>query len=178
MAIQADGIDTNGIIYRLFSWETITSPEDAIKKGLRIAHKLKADRFGIETDQGGDTWKSVVKVASQDLIEKEKYTKRFIPPVAEEKAGAGYGSKVHRGQQMLFDYESGRIIHVRNGTHHILEKSLKRFPNKPLDLADAAFWAWNDLRNGGVELPENKTLVKKSNYDMDVPDDGQSKWRL
>jgi hypothetical protein len=25
---------------------------------------------------------------------------------------------------------------------------LRRFPNKPLDLADAAFWSWEDLCGG------------------------------
>jgi hypothetical protein len=53
------------------------------------------------------------------------------------KAGAGHGSKVARNQRMLVDYEQGKIIHVR-GTHKVLERALKRFPEKPLDLADAA----------------------------------------
>lgn len=177
MGIQMDGIDEKGIIYRLHSWEAVTSPEDAIKRAIRLAYKMGADKIGIETDQGGDTWKSVVKVAVQQLVRDEGLKPRLIPPVGEEKAGAGYGSKVARGQQMLFDYETNRIVHVR-GTHTVIEKALRRFPNKPLDLADAAFWAWNDLRNGGVELPPNKTLAEPSKYELDTPDDGQSRWRI
>jgi len=51
--------------------------------------------------------------------------------------------------QMLEDYERGKIIHVQ-GTHHILEKALNRaFVKKPFDLADAAFYGWNDLRGDG-----------------------------
>jgi len=68
-----------------------------------------------------------------------------IPKFDDDKAGAGYGSKIERGSRMLGDYEIGKIVHVR-GTHAVLERSLRRFPNKPLDLADGAFWSWNDLR--------------------------------
>ena len=39
---------------------------------------------------------------------------------------------------------NGRVIHVR-GTHNTLERSLRRFPTKPLDLADAAYWGWYDM---------------------------------
>ena len=57
------------------------------------------------------------------------------------KAGAGHGSKVERNQRMLSDYELGRVLHVL-GTHTATERALKRFPNKPLDLADAWYWCW------------------------------------
>ena len=60
------------------------------------------------------------------------------------KAGAGHGSKIERNQRMLADYEIGRVVHV-TGTHVVLEKALRRFPNKPLDLADAAYWLWYHL---------------------------------
>lgn len=180
MGIQADGIDEHGTIYRLYSWESVTSPEDAIKRAIRKGYELKADHLGVETDQGGDTWMSVYKIATQALIRGEKLVPRFIPPFVEDKAGAGYGSKVHRGQQMLFDYESGNIVHVI-GTHKTLEKSLRRFPNKPLDLADAAFWAWNDLRNGGGRLPAND-MKQKAKFNRDrfdsVTDRGEkTNWR-
>lgn len=47
---------------------------------------------------------------------------------------------------MLADYERARIVHVR-GTHHVLERALKRFPVvKPYDLVDSQFWAWDDVR--------------------------------
>jgi hypothetical protein len=52
---------------------------------------------------------------------------------------------------MLVSYEKGNVVHVI-GTHEILERALKRFPNEPLDLADAAYWGWNDLKNSSAIL--------------------------
>ena len=164
MGIQADGIAEDGTIYRLYSWEAITSPEDAIKRAIRKALELGALRVGVETDQGGDTWQSVyaraleaIQEEMRPLEEKDENPKRYEarldiwantawPSFKADKAGAGHGPKTHRGQQMLADYERGTIVHV-TGTHAILEKSLRRFPKKPLDLADAAYWSWADLRN-------------------------------
>jgi hypothetical protein len=162
MGLQADGIAEDGQIYRLFSWEAITSPEDAIKRAIRKAMELGALQVGIETDQGGDTWLSVYARALDDIKESmkpqhedeedlkykellEEWKSRSLPTFKADKAGAGHGPKTHRGQQMLADYERGAIVHVI-GTHAILEKSLRRFPKKPLDLADAAYWSWADLR--------------------------------
>jgi hypothetical protein len=145
MGIQLDGVATDGKIYRFYSWESVTSPENAIRKAIRKAVEYGASYVGVETDQGGDTWKTVFNWALKE-IQEEMGEEVSYPSFKQDKAGAGYGSKVHRGQQMLADYERGNIVHVL-GTHKILEKSLRRFPNKPLDLADAAFWAWNDLRN-------------------------------
>lgn len=147
--IQADGIDADGIIYRFFSWEQVTSPEDALKRAILKAIELKFNHVGIETDQGGDTWQSVYwRVV--DELRKEKPELKWFPMMVWDKAGAGYGPKMERNMQMLADYERGKIVHV-NGTHMILERALKRFPlTKPYDLVDASFWSWNDLRNASV----------------------------
>jgi len=160
MAIQADGLGPNGKIYRLYSFEQITTPEDILRRAILKAHELGAVSVGVETDQGGDTWRSVYARVIQGLIKEgllisthigqpgqpDYRPADIIPGFKDDKAGAGHGSKVHRGLQMLADYERGTIVHVR-GTHGALEKALMRFPNKPLDLADAAYWAWHDLRN-------------------------------
>ena len=164
MGIQADGIAEDDTIYRLFSWEAVTSPEDALKRAIRKALELGALQVGVETDQGGDTWISVYARALESVQEEMKPIERegesedelkermdawantLWPTFKADKAGAGHGPKTHRGQQMLADYEGGTIVHV-TGTHAILEKSLYRFPKKPLDLADAAYWSWADLRN-------------------------------
>ena len=45
---------------------------------------------------------------------------------------------------MLTDYEHGLVSHMV-GTHVAIEKSLRRFPGEPLDLADSLFWVWNAL---------------------------------
>lgn len=144
--IQADGIAPDGTIFRLYSWEHITSPQDALQRAIRKAVELGAEAVGVETDQGGDTWASVYREAAAGLGIAEP------PPFRSDKAGAGHGPKAHRAQQMLADYERGRVVHVA-GTHTTLEKALRRFPKvKPFDLVDAAYWSWQDLRGpaGGV----------------------------
>ena len=153
MGIQCDGLAEDDTIYRLHSWEARTSPLDAIKRAIRIAWEFKAEAVGVETDQGGDTWTSVYWQAYEELkaemIDAGEKVIPALPAFRSNKAGAGHGSKVHRSSQMLADYEVsrlGRIVHVR-GSHRVLERSLRRFPiTKPLDLADAAYWSWYDLR--------------------------------
>lgn len=155
MGIQADGIDDDGTIYRYYSWEQITSPEDALKRAISKALELKFGIVGVETDQGGDTWYSVYLRARQQL-EKERDDLNHLtrwPKYADAKAGSGHGGKIERNAKMLADYERGKVVHVI-GTHKALERSLRRFPNKPLDLADAAYWSWDMLRSGSFSLPD------------------------
>ena len=142
MGIQADGLALDGTIYRLWSWEQRTTPEDCLRRAIQKAVELKARAVGVETDQGGDTWQSVYREAARGLG-------IAAPPAFRwEKAGAGHGPKAHRAGQMLADYERGRIVHVV-GTHKTLERALFRFPKvKPFDLVDAAYWSWWDLRHG------------------------------
>lgn len=152
MGIQADGVDVENTIYCLWSWEQITSPQDALQRATLKAIELKADTVGVETDQGGDLWYLVYMQVCKNLVDDLNYpdiTKdtRF-PEFASAKAGA-IGPKVHRANLMLTDYELGNIVHVR-GTHETLENALNRFPKvKPFDLVDAAFWAWDDLVQSG-----------------------------
>lgn len=141
MGIQVDGISSEGVIYRLRSFEAKSTPLNVICKALEWAVEFNASEVGIETDQGGDTWKSVYKDACRTLgIELTRFRFR------DEKAGS-IGPKAHRAGMMLADYEKGgRIIHVI-GSHQTLERALKRFPiMKPYDLVDAAFWSWRSLR--------------------------------
>lgn len=141
MGIQIDGIARDGVMYRLFSWEKRATPLEAIKLAIRKAEDHGAIYVGIETDQGGDTWSSVFREARDALGPKYAHL-----TMRSAKAGQGYGSKVHRASQMLSDYERGMIVHVE-GTHHVLEAALIRFPaTKPYDLVDAAQWSWRDLR--------------------------------
>lgn len=152
--IQFDGIATNGDIYRLWSWEARTSPEDCLRRALLKAVELGAEAVGVETDQGGDTWQSVFLRAWQQLVEDPAVAQitdqTRCPQFRAEKAGAGHGPKAHRASQMLTDYEHGQIVHVL-GTHQLLERALRRFPRtKPFDLTDASYWSWQDLRRGGA----------------------------
>lgn len=141
--IQADGIDGNGMIFRLCSWEQRSSPEETIKLAIQTGVDLGADTIGFETDQGGDLWESLYWRIAEDLG-------LSAPAFASDKAGAGHGSKMHRGSLMLAAYQRGEFIH-RRGTHMILEHALRRFGvRKPYDLADAAYWSWWDLKENAV----------------------------
>lgn len=152
-AIQADALGVDGKLYRLYSWEARTSPEDCIRRAILKAIELKLDTVGVETDQGGDTWWSVYERVWGDLETNDDYPQitrdTRKPAFREAKAGAGHGSKVHRNGLMLADYERGAVIHVR-GTTRALEKALRRFPkSKPFDLVDAAYWGWHHLAVSG-----------------------------
>ena len=149
--IQADGVDAKHRIYRLRSWEGITSPRDSLRRAILIALDVKAGHVGVETDQGGDTWRSVYREAWRSLVEDELVPKDTrCPMFTSAKAGAGHGPKVERAQRMLADYERGNITHVL-GDHGVLERSLRRFPvREPHDLTDASFWSWRDLRGGAI----------------------------
>lgn len=139
--IQIDGLARDGTLYRLYSWEERSGPLEALKQAIRMALHHGAAYVGIETDQGGDAWRSVFREARDSLG--SQYAHLHMRAA---KAGQGFGSKVHRASQMLADYERGFIVHVL-GTHHILERALIRFPRTPpLDLCDAAFWGYHDLR--------------------------------
>lgn len=159
--IQADTLAEDGTIYRLFSWEGRTSPLDVLVRAVKKARELLAETVIVETDQGGDTWLSVFRAACDIVIEDEKRDAEaegrkpdlYLPRFTSEKAGS-IGSKTHRAQQMLADYEKGRIRHCM-GTHSVLEKALRRFPKtKPFDLVDSAYWSWRALRHGSGSFRE------------------------
>ena len=159
-AIQADGLGVDGIIYRLFSWEGITTPEEALEQAILTAAEVGADWVGIETDQGGDAWRSVYREAARHLVKERLIRQDQVPPVRDAKAGAGAGPKTHRASMMLADYERGRFRHVA-GRSAPLERALRRFPRtKPFDLTDTAYWSWADLRTGGLAA---------SAHDAEVP---------
>jgi hypothetical protein len=145
--INADGLAGDDTIYRLFSWEGRTSPQDALRRAIVKAVEFKAEAVGVETDQGGDTWRSVYSEACKALVADGALPADTVFPVfRSDKAGAGHGPKAHRASLMLADYERGRIVHVE-GTHTVLERGLRRFPlTKPFDLVDASYWSWDDLR--------------------------------
>lgn len=162
--IQADGIAGDDTIYRLFSWEGRTTPEDVLRRAILKAVELGADHVGVETDQGGDTWQSVYREAVRVLVEEKKIPATRVPRFKSRKAGSSNQSKAERASKMLPSYERGGIVHVR-GTHGVLEASLRRFPlTKPHDLTDASYWSWYEL-----------TSVPKSVAASGVTQ--QSRWR-
>lgn len=157
-ACQVDGISADGVIYRLASWEVRTSPEESLRRAIRLAVRYGALDVGVETDQGGDTWRSVYTAAAEavsveDGIPVDRLPRFKQDKVIRQRQGGGHGapSKAARGARMLADYERpGRIVHVLGDGVEVLERALRRFPRtKPFDLADAAFWSWQDLRGAG-----------------------------
>lgn len=172
--ICAAGLGADLKKYMLYSWEGIDSPESALERAIEKGIELGAETVGVETDQGGDTWESVYKLACDAVRRKrdslgEKRTKmpRFTHNKAggrDELTGHAFGSKVARNDKMYTSYERGEVIHAI-GTHNVLEKSLLRHPVKPLDLADAAFWAWYDL---DVTAASDEDI---ENYGKDVIDE-------
>lgn len=153
--IQADALGIDGRIYSLFSWERRASSEVALELAIEKAFEFNSPIVGVETDQGGDLWAGAFERAMQSVLKKHqniaievKLGKKTRPRFMPRKAGEGHGSKVHRQQLVVADYERARIVHLL-GTHAVLERALKRFPKtKPLDLADARYWSWWWLREG------------------------------
>lgn len=149
--IQADGRGVDGNLYRLYSWEHRTSPEDSLRRAILKARELKASCVGVETDQGGDTWYSTYELTWRKLVD-DGTIPSTEPKIdfREEKAGS-IGPKSYRASQMLAAYERGEIVHVVSGTNETLEKALRRYLlRKPFDLVDAAYWGWH-----GLALPQS-----------------------
>jgi hypothetical protein len=65
--VQADGKGSDGLIYRLWSWEQRSTPQDTICRAIIKAVELEAEVVGVETDQGGETWGSVYNEAMRQL---------------------------------------------------------------------------------------------------------------
>jgi len=182
MGISAGGVTTAGIVIGLYWWEDITTPEDAIERAIRKAVEIKSLTVGIETDQGGDTWRSVyaralekVRAALEVELPASQYHNITWPQFTfvkaggtDEKTGHAFGSKVERNSKMLADYENGMVKHMR-GTHPNIEAALARFPRKPLDLADSWFWTWHDLSN-------KQPLDTKSMRQLGKVTDFKSRW--
>ena len=166
--ICAGGLGVDGLKYMLYAWEGIESPEKALEKAILKGMELGAVHVGVETDQGGDTWTSVYKEACDAI--KAKTGKRVFPQFTSAKAGSGFGSKSERNSKMLADYERGQVKHAK-GTHGAMERALLRFPVKPLDLADAEFWMWNDLNTSGPTDDEMKDYGMDKTSPEDIDDD-------
>lgn len=158
--ISAGGITKHKKVVGLFWWEGIASPEAALERAIEKAIEIRSIHVGVETDQGGDTWKSVYIRALQKVKDKlkkqltaEQYNSIVWPRFTSRKAGGtdettghAYGPKVERNAKMLVDYEHGNVSHMI-GTNKVIEKALYRFAKPPLDVADSWFWCWHDLKN-------------------------------
>lgn len=149
MGIQADGLGKDNKIYRLWSWEQRSTPYKTIRKAVEKALEFNATTVGVETNQGGETWRDIYDQVIEDLRRESARDGedffRKMPRYKEVKVTKDMGSKVVRAERMLVDYERDMFRHVR-GTHHVLVAALKRFPRiKPFDLVDASVHSWSEL---------------------------------
>lgn len=69
--IQADMKGSDGLIYRLWSWEQRSTPQETLCRAIIKAVEIEAEVVGVETDQGGDTWRSVFQEAMRQLTADE-----------------------------------------------------------------------------------------------------------
>lgn len=149
-ALSLGSVDYNGNVYVRFSWEGDKDPLEIIKYGILTCIKYECPTLGVETDQGGKTWKVVFDTAVNEIMDDDPtIPKRVIPRFRDVKAGSSQIAKGTRAERVLLTrYESGRIIHII-GTHTTLEDSLRRFMHTPpFDLVDATVWMVEDLIGG------------------------------
>lgn len=162
--IIVDGLGEDGVIYREWAWEKRATPEEALELAIEKAYEHRCYKVGVETDQGRDTWRAVFRAAHRavlarrgDIVQAIRYKRMRRLKFDEAHASVSQESKVARSARMLADYERGKVRHVidPHGAHVVLERALKRFPLvPPLDLADAAYWSWDDLRGVGLGRPK------------------------
>ncbi|MEO6566218.1 MAG: hypothetical protein ABIO63_09300 [Casimicrobiaceae bacterium] len=163
--ISIGGKTMDNHLIGLYFWEGIDTPEGALERAIYEGYKYGARYCLVETNQGGDTWESVYANACKKVIErliKEWHSVNVgvdirrlpaftLPRFKGDKAGAGDGPKIERNQQLLPLYETGRVRHML-GTHKMIEKALRRFPVKPLDLADSWWWCAKELDLIGTRM--------------------------
>ena len=65
----------------------------------------------------------------------------ILPEFISVTATSSTGNKLQRNAMMLASYERHEVYHAPGSRQ--LEKALRRFPKKPMDLADGAYWAWS-----------------------------------
>jgi hypothetical protein len=139
------GIDDEGKIYILDSWEKRATPEFTLRKALYFAIKYNCDLVRCEGNQGDFLWQTLW----ESIVEESGLSDDRIPGFEIVKATGATGGKLERAALMLVDYELGKIFHVINqqNTYLDLEAALLRLGvKKPYDLADATFWGWSELR--------------------------------
>ncbi len=158
--IVIDGLGKDRKYYRLWSWERIASPVETLKVAILAAIEFGAQVVGVETDQGGDTWRTVYQSALRDLMDDGQIPEGVrVPRFESAKAGTTQLSKTERAARMLADYEVGRFRHVEGGVA-ALEAGLRRFPaHKPFDCVDACMVAGTVVLTEHGDVPIEAVLV-------------------
>lgn len=163
-AICIVGETTDDRIIFLYTFEDRDTPVGTITRAYRKLIEHGGTQLVVETNQGGDTWESVVEDAwgelRADAAAPEINASTPRPQFEQAKVSSGDGPKHLRHQQLHSLYELDRVRHVV-GTHHVLERALGRLPEfKPFDLPDAA---WEAARQTiGFEVPLRAGAPRRS----------------
>lgn len=158
--VTVAGLGTDRRYYFLWSYEQRATPLEALTVAVNASVEFGCDVLGVETDQGGDTWKVIYQQVLAKVMDKltEENGGQLpegvrMPRYEYAKAGSAQMSKMDRLDHMRAEYDLGRIKHVGSGAH-VLERGLKRFPRyPPLDAADSSWHAWNYLATKGRGNP-------------------------
>jgi hypothetical protein len=157
-------------LYVEWAHEQRMSPEAALRLAWRECRGRDVRRVGVETDQGGETWRPLAVRIFRELDETVIEEARSAAAEAGEgfdeeaarpdpisflaaKAGSTGQSKYERWLRLLAGYERGEVVHLEGRAAATLETALLRLPDmEPFDLPDTMFWAWwsiLDSRRGG-----------------------------
>ena len=149
------GVDSEGKVKLYVEWayEKRMSPEAALRLAAAKAQELGISVIGVETDQGGETWRPLAKMVFADYAltvdgtheRNEEGTPSSPKSISflSAKAGSTGQSKYERWLRLLAGYERNEIYHVDGEGAVALEQALLRLPDRePFDLADTAFWLW------------------------------------
>jgi hypothetical protein len=173
------GVGADGKVKLYIEWahEERMTPEQALRFAAAKAAELGIRTIGVETDQGGETWRPLARLVFEDFevsvqdaaaaapavedatnadtrdrLEKEERPGNRLAFLA-AKAGATGQSKYERWLRLLAGYERGEVVHPTDRSGRTLEQALLRLPDRePFDLADTVFWLWwsvLDKRRGG-----------------------------
>lgn len=145
--IAAGSLGVDGRLYVRRGYERRSTPLETLRTAIMWAVELGAETVGVETDQGGDTWEVVYEQALDQLVKEGAIgDQASIPFFDQIKAGAGFGPKQARAQQLHAGYRADRVRHVVGPSLRTITQALARFPlRKPFDFVDALYWLYNDL---------------------------------
>lgn len=169
------GVGDDGKVRLYIEWahEKRMSPEAALRLAAAKAQELGIRTIGVETDQGGETWRPLARLVFSDyavsMEEESKKTEVSLetslppgeppnPPAVVDsprkdtiaflsaKAGSTGNSKYERWLRLLAGYERDEVRLVDGPWCVTLEQALLRLPDRePFDLADVNFWLWWSL---------------------------------
>ena len=142
-------------VYVIADESEIYTPDEAAKVGVRLYHRLSADRMVAEANNGGDMIEALIRHQDANVSYKEVRASR---------------GKVVRAEPVSALYEQGRVHH--HGTLAKLEDQMTTFNartgEKSPDRMDAMVWAITELAEGsggwgGFVRSEGEAAIRQEN---------------